>query len=213
MTRGSSALVGLCLGAGLMYLADPSAGRRRRGRLRDTTWHRLSTLRAAAITTSRDVQNRTAGLIARGRGVAVHHDAPSDGVLAARVRARLGRVVSHPRAIEVAAAGGIVTLRGQVFEGEVARLLSEVASVPGVARVEHELHPHPRAEGVPALQGVGPRKPASAVARSRWTPSARLLAGAAGAGLVAYAARRRTIAGAATELAGLRLIDRAVTGA
>ncbi len=212
MTKGQIALAGLCVGAGLMYLADPDEGRRRRRRLRDAAAHRVHVVRGAAVTTSRDVQHRAAGLVARVRGLTAAGTAPIDDVLVARVRARLGHLVSHPRAIDVTAADGVVTLSGPVFEGEVARMLADVARVPGVRRVASELHPHARAERVPALAGVGPLKPPPAF-WSRGTPAVRLVAGVAGAGLVAYAMRKPTIAAAATELAGLALIDRAVSGA
>jgi osmotically-inducible protein OsmY len=58
---------------------------------------------------------------------------PND-VLAQRVRARIGHVVSHPHAITVKAHKGVVTLEGPILEHEVERLLETVRSVRGVRR-------------------------------------------------------------------------------
>jgi hypothetical protein len=212
MNRASIALTGFGLGAGLAYLADPEEGRRRRARFHDAAVHASNRLEAAAGTISRDLQNRVVGVAARTRAQIGDETAPFDDVLEARVRARLGHVVSHPRAIEVRASKGIVTLRGPVFAAEVEELMKHVADVPGVSGVENQLQPHERAENIAALQGRGPLITRKAPGWLRWTPTMRLLAGAGGAVLVAYALRKRTVTGAAMELAGLGLIDRAVTG-
>lgn len=55
MNRGLVALVGLSLGAGIIYLTDPNEGRRRRARLRDATVHASHTLKAMAGMRSRAV--------------------------------------------------------------------------------------------------------------------------------------------------------------
>ena len=57
---------GAAMGAGLMYLLDPEAGRRRRALARDKAVHSLKTGGKAALRTSRDLGNRTKGLIALG---------------------------------------------------------------------------------------------------------------------------------------------------
>jgi osmotically-inducible protein OsmY len=71
------------------------------------------------------------------------------------VRSKIGRVVSHPGAIEIAADQGSVTLRGPILAGEVDGLLSCVSSVKGVKGVENLLEAHEQAGGVPGLQGAG----------------------------------------------------------
>jgi hypothetical protein len=48
-----------------------------------------------------------------------------------RVRAKLGRVVSHPYAIAVTADNCVVTLSGPILEAEVPRLLQTVEGVRG----------------------------------------------------------------------------------
>ena len=117
-----------------------------------------------------------------------------DARLLERVRARLGRVCSHPRAIDVEAQGGQVTLRGPVLSSEVQDLLSAAAGVRGVRSVINELEPHDSPEGVPALQGKGrPAGPRADLLQSRWAPATRALVGAAAvaAGGLAIAYRRR----------------------
>jgi hypothetical protein len=188
MNKLAIAIGGAALGAGVMYLLDPGHGRARRARLGDAAAHAAHRARAAADTTARDARHRLYGLGARALGQLAAANAPTDDVLIARVRARLGRLVSHPGAIDVTAAGGAVTLAGPVFDVEIDRLLAGVADVAGVTAVENRLEPHADAAHVSALQGEGPRAPAEAPAR-RWMPTARMVAGLTGIALVALARR------------------------
>jgi hypothetical protein len=197
-----------------MYLADPREGRRRRARLRDVVVHTAHTVEAAAGTASRDAEQRFVGLAARALASLIEKPVPTDEVLAARVRTRVGRLVSHPRAIDVTARSGRVTLSGPVFEAEVEQLLSGVGEVPGVTRIDNQLEPHAEAGAVPALQGPGPLRALTAPrAWFRWTPTTRVVAGAAGVALMALASRRRMVRGTAVGLAGFELLERAVRGA
>ena len=139
MKKATIALVGIGVGAGVMYLADPDSGRRRRGRLRDIATHTSKVLQTAIEASSHDCENRLCGLVARMRLRVSRAAVPIDDVLAERVRARLGHLVSHPRGIEVHASKGVVTLSGGVSEAEAARLLSGVPRVPGVIAVEDRL--------------------------------------------------------------------------
>lgn len=210
MKKGMMALTSLGLGAGIMYFADPKDGRRRRAQLRDAVVHTRHTLETAAGTASRDLENRFAGLAARTLASLVAEPAPIDDVLAARVRARIGRLVSHPGAIELKATAGVIALSGPVFEAEVDQLVNGVRAVHGVTDVENHLEPHAHAGDVPALQGPGPLKihaaPASWV---RWTPTTRVMAGAAGLALMALTSRHRTLRGTAVGLAGFELLEQA----
>lgn len=213
MTKGMIALTGIGLGAGIMYLADPQEGKRRRARLRDAVVRTSHTVEAAAGTASRDVENRFVGLAARALASLVEKPAPADEVLAARVRARVGRLVSHPGAIEVKAASGRITLSGPVFEAEVEQLVKGVRAVPGVTEIDNHLEPHAEAGDVPALQGPGPLAIHAAASWARWTPTTRVMAGAAGLALVALASRHRAIRETAVGLAGFELLEQAVRGA
>ena len=214
MDRRMLALASLGIGAGVMFFADPQEGKRRRARVRDAVVHASHTVQEAACTTSHDVENRLAGLAARAAAPVGGRPVPSDDVLAARVRSRLGRLVSHPGAVEVKATSGRITLSGPVFEAELEQLVGGVRAVPGVSHVDAQLEPHAEAGDVSALQGRGPLD-LHAIPRgwARWTPTTRLVAGAAGLALMAMAAQRRTIGKTAVGLAGFELLEQALRGA
>jgi plasmid replication initiation protein len=104
-------LSGVGLGAALMYAFDPDRGKRRRALVRDKLVSSTETAVDAASATARDLRNRAQGLYA---SVTSSTEDASDEVLVARVRSKMGRVVSHPSAIEVTAAEGQVTLSGPI---------------------------------------------------------------------------------------------------
>jgi uncharacterized membrane protein len=178
-------LGGMGLGAALMYTLDPAHGRRRRAVILD---------KLGRFTPEPE----------RGRGSAV-----SDKVLEDRVRAALGRAVSHPRAIHVEVTDGCVCLTGQVLERETRELLRRVGRVAGVTAVDDRLERHPSGAGVPALQGG--RVPIHGLERDIWPPGWRLVAGAGGLGLGVVGLSRGGILGGAITLGGGALITRALS--
>src|ERR671924_1866616 len=91
---------GLTAGWGLSHLLDPTRGRRRRARVRDTMVSAAHAIGDAIDTTSRDVGNRTRGVVAEMRARR-SREPVSDTVLTERVRARLGGLVRHSRSIEI----------------------------------------------------------------------------------------------------------------
>jgi hypothetical protein len=190
--------VGAGLGAGLMYLLDPQGGGRRRAVARDKTVSALKKGGDAALKTSRDLGNRTKGLVA-GAGSKLRRGEVDDQVLCDRVRSKMGRVVSHPSAINVTALDGVVTLSGPVLASEIDRLLKVVGKVKGVQDVDCRLEVHAAAENHPSLQGNG-RKGKNL---SRTT---RLLAGTAGGALALAGLKRRDKVGAAMGAVGLGLL-------
>src|SRR5205823_10004365 len=98
--------------------------------------------------------------------------------LVERVRAKMGRVVSHPRAIRVTARGGRVTLMGPILAGEVAPLLACASRIHGVHELENRLEVHTDAGDHPALQGGVPRPGSqSERAQEHWPPAVALTAG------------------------------------
>lgn len=202
MNKRTIALASLGVGAGIMYLVDLEEGRRRRARLRDAAVHVSKILKAAARMTSRDVGHRLTGMAARMFGAIAADAPPDDDVLVARVRARLGRLVSHPGAIDVTASNGIVTVSGPIFDAEVEQLLKGVGAVAGVTGIENRLDGHRHAEHVPALQGAGPLEIPRVAGWRRRTPAGRLAAGAVGVALVALSSRYRTRGGATARPAG-----------
>jgi hypothetical protein len=157
LVNRKAVLTGLGLGAGLMYFLDPDRGGRRRALVRDKLARARRVGGDAVGAASRDFAHRATGAAARLRGLLNRESIVDDGVLVERVRATLGRVVSHPHAIRAEAAGGIVTLRGPVLRAEVRPLLKAVQDVPGVRQVVSELEEHEQPGNIPALQGGSER--------------------------------------------------------
>lgn len=127
-------LTGLGIGASLMYYLDPERGRRRRALVRDKLAHAASIGAVAIATTGRDLTHRATGAVARFRGM-LRNESIDDVVLVERVRAQLGRCVSHPHDIDVDATGGRVRLRGHVPQAEQRGLLEALERVRGVREV------------------------------------------------------------------------------
>jgi len=207
-----SLLLGVGLGVGLMYLLDPDRGAQRRSWMKDKAVHWQHQIKDVSAKTSRDVAQRTRGLVARTRLAFQKETDVPDLKLIERVRAAMGRKVSHPRAIVVDANDGIVTLAGPVLAEEVDRLLATVAKVRGVQGIENELEVHSAPYGVPELQGdVGPRTGTPNLWMRTWPPATRLWAGVGGLGLLAFGLPRRTVGGYASGIAGTALLLRALT--
>jgi len=124
-------LGGVGVGALAMYFLDPTSGSARR-----------SAARNKAVDTTRDtgkaVQGRARAMASRAKALAekglsrFDSSAPSDDVLAQRVRTALGRVISHPRMISITAEAGVITLSGTVSEEESIGLSGAVRGVDGV---------------------------------------------------------------------------------
>lgn len=79
----------------------------------------------------------------------------NDEALRHRVRSRLVRVCSHPRAIVVDVHDGNVILRGPILADEHHRVLSVASNVRGVRSIDNELEAHTIGDHVPALEGNG----------------------------------------------------------
>jgi hypothetical protein len=192
--NGRDVLLGLGLGAALAYVADPGNGRRRRALARDRLTKAGRKTRDAADATLRDISNRTKGVAAALRG-RLRHGQVDDSRLIERVRARLGRVTSHPRPIDVEVSDGVVMLRGPALAREADRMLKAVKSVPGVRSVADALDRHESSDNVPSLQGDGNVAGARLdLFQSNWAPATKALvtAGLAATGIciAAYAGRR-----------------------
>jgi len=112
-------LSGIGLGATLMYMVDPDRGKRRRARVRDKLARVTHKAPDAIGATARDISNRVRGLAAQAAATFSSEDV-SDEVLVARVRSKMGRVVSHPSSIQVTANQGRVILSGPILQNETA---------------------------------------------------------------------------------------------
>ncbi len=151
MDRLEGFVGGLAIGAGLMFLLDPGAGRRRRAVIRDKFIRAGHEISDSSDELGTRVSNRVKGMVAEARGRFSSQDV-DDSVLEARVRSSMGRVISNPGAIAVLAEGGTVTISGPVLSGEVDNLLSCVKAVPGVHEVHSRLAVRPSPDSVPGLQ-------------------------------------------------------------
>jgi hypothetical protein len=179
-------------GAALMYFLDPNTGRRRRGLVRDQVVH---------------------GVVAELRGRLDGRDV-SDDTLAERVRGRIGAIAGHASAIRSSVSEGRVTLNGPILLDDVDRLLRRVRAVRGVKDVDDRLEVHAEPDNVPGLQGR-PRRPRGGevleLCQDHWSPTARLLTGAAGAVLLVSGLRRFDHMGFSIAALGLALLSRAST--
>ncbi len=209
MSKVMTFLWGLGLGAGLMYFYDPDRGTRRRALVRDKAVHLANETTETLDRAMRDVANRTQGLLAEATSL-LTLDTATDETLEARVRARMGHLVSNPHAIHVSANQGRITLSGPILAREEGALLAGVTAVRGVQSVDNRLDLHTQAD-IPALQHK-PRRPAQPqpLDPANWSPTARLVAGAAGGLLTLYGARRKGLVGAAIAPLGLGLLTRTI---
>ncbi len=200
-------------GALTMYYLDPNRGKRRRGTLRDAVIHSGHDVEKFARRFRRDVENRIEGAVAETRHLFEDDDQVSDNVLEQRIRTAAGRVVSHPRALEVNCTGGSVFLGGWVRADEVAELNGAVGSVRGVKDLSTFLNTTDHPEHISALQGGVRRRHLPAFFRESWSPTGRVLAGCAGTGLVLYGATHRKSIGKAACINGVILLARSILNA
>ncbi|BAU47954.1 cyclase [Sulfurifustis variabilis] len=205
MNHPAALLMGAGVGATLMYFLDPDRGRRRRALVRDQAVHAGHRMQSVFEAGAHDLRNRAQGY---GAALRASEEPPGDHVLEERVRARIGRVVSHPSSIEAKAAQGRVTLSGPVLAHEVPLLIDRVLDVPGVQDVENRLEAHSEAGNVPGLQGRPVRR---AFAQGNWSPGARAIGGMGGGAAALYGFGRGGLLGTALGIAGSLLLARAVT--
>lgn len=201
-------LLGLALGATGAFLLDPQEGPRRRALLRDKVTRTMNQGREFADAAREDLRSRAQGIAAQTRG---WRGGPvTDEVLVERVRAKLGRYSSHPRAIAVTALNGRVGLAGDILAAEVQSLYDAVCAVRGVQYVDNNLTVHQSAQGVSSLQGgSAPAGERFELAQESWTPGVRLVAGGAGALLLLYALARGGFSGIGALAIGAALLGRA----
>lgn len=211
MNKGLTFGAGLGLGTGLMFLLDPDRGRRRRAMLRDKCASSARRTGEVFEVTKRDLRNRAQSIASSIQST--FNPAPADdSVITDRVRSKMGRVVSHPGAIEVHTQNGTVVLAGPILAEEVSYLLATVNRISGVNEVVNDLEPHETANNHPALQGGRERQGSRfEFLQENWSPAGRFIAGTLGASLAAYGGARRGAWGAGLGAAGLLLLTRGVT--
>jgi uncharacterized membrane protein len=203
-------LAGIGTGAAAMYFLDPDRGARRRAIASDKVASSVRRLPRAVRVTKQDLANRAQGVWAETQHL-FSSDQASDNVIEARVRSKMGRIVSHPHAIRVAVSDGKVYLSGPILADEVKTLLKCASSVAGVRSIENHLDTHETAEGVSALQGGTRRISRSEFLQENWSPAARLIAGTAGTAAVAYGFLKRDALSITLGTVGAGLLARSVT--
>src|SRR4051812_4811092 len=206
----SPMLWGIALGAAGAFILDPQQGRRRRALLRDKWARGVHDSREFADAARRDLRQRADGARARLRTFG-RSAGTSDEVLVARVRAKLGRHVSHPSAVEVVSHEGNVVLTGDVLAAEHDDLVSAVAAVHGVKDVADHLDVHAGAEGVSSLQGgAEPDGERAELLQDHWSPGIRALTGGASIALFIYGLARGGLGGLGAIILGSALLARTI---
>src|SRR5512133_2284429 len=196
--------MGVAAGAATAAIADPA----RRAGLGARAQRALHGVEDVVTSGVRDLGHRAQGLAHHARAwLTPEHT--TDEVLAERVRAHLGHLTSHARAIRIDAQQGRVTLAGPVLRAERMQVLRGVRAVRGVHALADALEPHDGAD-IPALEGSGPRPP-PAMTLPPGSPAYRLVAGAAGVFLVGRAVVVRGLGRIPAGLFGAALI-RTVVG-
>lgn len=204
----SPLFLGLAAGAAGAFFMDPRQGRQRRALMRDKLTRGMREGREFGDAAAKDLRGRARGAVAQVR--ALRGGPVTDDVLVGRVRAKLGRYVSHRRAVHVSARNGIVTLTGDVLASEHNGLIRALRMVSGVDDLDDRLDVHPSAEGVSSLQGgMTPGGEPIELLQAHWAPGTRAVVGGAGALLVFYALIRGGVLGVAAIAGGAALLARA----
>ncbi|WP_460844220.1 SRPBCC family protein [Noviherbaspirillum agri] len=211
--KWSSLLGAAAVGALGMYYSDPERGRRRRARAQDRLRHAQAQATHSMDVVARDFLNRMAGMQARASSLLRRgSQEAADDVVAARIRAKLGRVVSHPHAISAVVRNGNAELGGPILERERHPLLRMVRTVPGVKDIRDKLQAHKHAPSLPGLQGGSGRvEMRSGFMRENWAPALRATAVLGGGLLGAFGLARRNPAGTVLAVAGLGALLRGMT--
>lgn len=202
--------ISAALGAAAMYIFDPNKGRRRRAVFRDKSRRSLAHVAHLVRVSARDIGHRAQGFRAMARRLLNKNGTTDDLVLIERVRAKMGRVVSHPHAIQIGARSGRVTLSGPIIPGEATPLVDAVRSVFGVTSVEDHLVVYDRPQSIPSLQGNG-RHGRADNARHEWAPLWRIAAVLGGGALAACSLRSQGVMRIAFAVAGIGLTARGAT--
>jgi hypothetical protein len=207
----SAFVLGAASGATAAYFLDPDRGGYRRAVVRDgllsegrrwSRWTRMAW---------RDLNHRLRAVPHAFSARFGHTESPDELQLIERVRAKMGRYVSHPGSIQVGALQNTITLSGPILEPEHEALLHAVHSVPDVDAVIDHLVIYDSTDGIPALQGVSPRPGERwELLEEDWSPGVRLAVGAASGLLTLFGVRVGGVAGGVAAVAGTTLLARSI---
>ncbi|MGE3608277.1 MAG: BON domain-containing protein [Bacteriovoracaceae bacterium] len=146
-----SFILGSSLGALYIYFLDPSRGKFRKALIRDKAVGMKKDFTTHGRKYLRNLLNRTRGIKIETQKLLSKEKKVSDDILIARVRSELGRIIAHPRSIQVSAQNGIIALSGTIPEEEVSKLISCVKRVSGVKSVVEKLDIHHSSENIAHL--------------------------------------------------------------
>lgn len=133
-------LAGVGAGAAAMYFLDPERGGRRRAMVQDKLTSKAGRLATAATGLKHDLSNRAYGRWIETKKLFMRDENVSDDVLEARVRSKMGRIVTDAHAIDVRSENGDVTVSGSIPEAEIQPLLKKIRLIPGVSHIENRLN-------------------------------------------------------------------------
>jgi len=197
----------LGIGAAAMFMLDPDRGRRRRAWLRDKCVSACRKTKRAYETTLRDLRNRSKGVWAQTTAIFRRSDV-SDITLLERVRAQIGRFVSQPLDIVVEVHDRRACLSGTVSSpGEAKKILSGIKRVPGIQGLLHRFVIQDTSTGAAHSESSGGY---FELMQNHWSPTARLLVGAAGSVLTVQGLRQGGILGSTLSLTGMAMLVRGV---
>ncbi len=136
----------LAAGALAMYYLDPQLGGQRRAAFAELLASGLRGNAPQSGTEQRPrLKRRTYHQLAKA-------DPQSDAELRERIRDRLGRLVSHPGALDVHVDNGVVRLSGDVLARERDGLLLQVREMEGVQKLVNAMSAHATPDGVAGLE-------------------------------------------------------------
>jgi hypothetical protein len=147
----------LAAGALAMYYLDPQMGAQRRALLADLVSSGLRGESAGGPALHARLAHRTYHR-------AVRIDPQADAELRARIQGRLGRLVSHPRALDVRVDKGVVRLSGDVLARERDGLLLQVREMPGVLKLVNAMTAHETPAGITRQEARAEAEAAARVA-------------------------------------------------
>ena len=164
MKHPLSFIGGFAAGLLAMYYLDARSGGQRRALVRDKVVATGHDMADYAEHHAKRIVDHVKGMVATGRVDRTTSSEPqSDEQLRERIRAQMGRWVSHPGAVHVEVEQGRVRLTGHVLHGEASYLVENVRAMAGVGELHNELQVHEGPGDIPSLQGG---------AETRSTPSA-----------------------------------------
>jgi uncharacterized membrane protein len=195
-------LGGLAAGAAALYFLDPDQGQKRRTAFATKAKRMGKSVAEEASKSGRDAWHQVAGN-ARKIWNRVSWEQPDDDILVERIRARLGRIVSHPPDVHVASDHGTITLWGRAPNREIYAMVRTLGSMHGVREIRNHLEIHERPEA--AADGNLFQR-ARHTTLHNWSPAKRAAVGTAGAAAAIYGWRRKDNLGVALSVLGSGLI-------